>query len=87
MEKGGRQEEFLMTQDFALPYFSFAKHLKSTQKGLAMNKAELIEAVQKEMGADTTKRAAEEAVFFCARRNRQRREERQESADHWIWNF
>lgn len=51
-----------MTQDFAQPYFSFAKYLKSAQKGLAMNKAELIEAVQKEMGADTTKRAAEEAV-------------------------
>ncbi|MGJ8725395.1 MAG: HU family DNA-binding protein [Roseibacillus sp.] len=51
-----------MTQDFAQPYFSFAKPRKSAQKGLAMNKAELIEAVQKEMGADTTKRAAEEAV-------------------------
>ena len=51
-----------MTQDFAQPYFIFAKHRKSAQKDLAMNKAELIEAVQKEMGADTTKRAAEEAV-------------------------
>ena len=57
-----RQVEILMTQDFAQPYFSFAKHCKNAQKDGAMNKAELIEAVQKEMGADTTKRAAEEAV-------------------------
>lgn len=51
-----------MTQDFAQPYFSFAKDFKRTQKESAMNKAELTEAVQKELGADTTKRAAEEAV-------------------------
>ena len=57
-----RQAEILMTQDFAQPYFSFAKYCKNAQKDGAMNKAELIEAVQKEMGADTTKRAAEEAV-------------------------
>ena len=44
-----------MTQDFAQPYFSFAKYCKNAQKDGAMNKAELIEAVQKEMGADTTK--------------------------------
>ncbi|WP_411846598.1 HU family DNA-binding protein [Roseibacillus persicicus] len=51
-----------MTQDFAHHYFSFAKYPKTAQNVVAMNKAELIEAVQKGMGADTTKRAAEEAV-------------------------
>ncbi|GHC54771.1 hypothetical protein GCM10007100_21590 [Roseibacillus persicicus] len=56
------QAEFYMTQDFAHHYFSFAKYPKTAQNVVAMNKAELIEAVQKGMGADTTKRAAEEAV-------------------------
>ena len=51
-----------MTQGLPHRYFSFAKVMNSAQKGWAMNKAELIESVQKGMGADATKRAAEEAV-------------------------
>ncbi len=62
MENWVRQEKTLMTQDFTQDDFSFAKYLESAQKGFAMNKAELTEAVQKALGSDTTKRAAEEAV-------------------------
>ena len=53
---------FYMTQGLPHHYFIFAKVMNSAQKGCAMNKAELIESVQKGMGADATKRAAEEAV-------------------------
>jgi DNA-binding protein HU-beta len=42
--------------------FLFAKGEKTLHKGFAMNKAELIEAVQKGMGAEATKKSAEEAV-------------------------
>jgi len=61
-ERPGWQELFYMTQGLALPHFSFAKIINSAQKGRAMNKAELIESVQKGLGADATKRSAEEAV-------------------------
>ena len=61
-ERHGWQELFYMTQGLALPHFSFAKIINSAQKGRAMNKAELIESVQKGLGADATKRSAEEAV-------------------------
>ena len=36
--------------------------LRKDEKWFAMNKAELIESVQKALGDDTTKRAAEDAV-------------------------
>jgi len=51
-----------MTQGLPQNYFIFAKVMNSAQIDVAMNKAELIESVQKGMGADTTKRTAEEAV-------------------------
>lgn len=51
-----------MTQGLKQFDFYFAKESKIPQNSPAMNKAELIEAVQKGMGADTTKKSAEEAV-------------------------
>jgi DNA-binding protein HU-beta len=42
--------------------FYLAKHRGDSQKALAMNKAELIESIQKALGADATKRSAEEAL-------------------------
>ena len=43
-------------------YFIFTKYLASPKTVSAMNKAELIEAVQGSLGKDATKRAAEDAV-------------------------
>ena len=43
-------------------YFIFTKYLTSPKTVSAMNKAELIEAVQGSLGKDATKRAAEDAV-------------------------
>ncbi len=43
-------------------YFIFTKYLASPKTGSAMNKAELIEAVQGSLGKDATKRAADDAV-------------------------
>jgi DNA-binding protein HU-beta len=51
-----------MTQGLKHSYFYFAKGRKTLQKGFAMNKAELIESVQKGLGADATKKSAEEAL-------------------------
>ena len=43
-------------------YFIFTKYPASPKTVSAMNKAELIEAVQGSLGKDATKRAAEDAV-------------------------
>ena len=43
-------------------YFIFTKYLTRPKTVSAMNKAELIEAVQGSLGKDATKRAAEDAV-------------------------
>jgi DNA-binding protein HU-beta len=42
--------------------FSFTYHEADIKNHRAMNKAELIDAVQKALGKETTKRVAEEAV-------------------------
>lgn len=42
--------------------FSFTKCITRRKTAIAMNKAELIEAVQGSLGKDATKRAAEDAV-------------------------
>ncbi len=47
----------MFIEDFVLPR---SAHIRTN--ALAMNKAELIEAIQKTLGADATKRAAEQAL-------------------------
>jgi DNA-binding protein HU-beta len=42
--------------------FWLAKERSGAQKRVAMNKAELVEAIQKALGKDATKRAAEDAL-------------------------
>jgi DNA-binding protein HU-beta len=42
--------------------FWLAKERHGAQKRVAMNKAELVEAIQKALGKDATKRAAEDAL-------------------------
>ena len=43
-------------------YFSLPKHGGARNTVVAMNKAELVEAIQKSLGKDATKRAAEDAL-------------------------
>lgn len=43
-------------------YFGLPKEGSLRKSGVAMNKAELVEAIQKALGKDATKRAAEDAL-------------------------
>jgi DNA-binding protein HU-beta len=43
-------------------YFGLPKYGPARKSGVAMNKAELVEAIQKALGKDATKRAAEDAL-------------------------
>ena len=43
-------------------YFGLPNNGPARKSGVAMNKAELVEAIQKALGKDATKRAAEDAL-------------------------
>ena len=49
-----------------------------------MNKAQLIELIQSKLGADTTKKHAEEALAAVLESIK---EGVKEGADHWLWYF
>lgn len=50
-----------------------------------MNKAQLIELIQSKLGADTTKKHAEEALAAVLESIKEGVKESRQGADHWLW--